>query len=169
MAGSLHMGACPGFCCENPSKSRPTEGRRKTHNLTPKTMSATEILRTQLDALQVEHNSVAAENRKLRKAHSERARVADLEREVTEDQEENVQLSQRVAQLEVALRDVEGANHNYECAKQLEWSVEDLTCEVGMLREQLVRVLGDLEEVQGELEDQRDKAGEMESCLERQL
>ena len=54
---------------------------------------------------------MVAENQKLRDVHSERARVADLEREVTEVQEENVQLSQRVAQLEAALWDAEGTNH----------------------------------------------------------
>ena len=80
--------------------------------------------------------------------HTPRARVADLEREVTEAQEENVPLSQRAAQLEAALRDAEGANHNCECAKQLEQSAEDLTREAGRLREQLVKALGDLVHLQ---------------------
>ena len=40
-------------------------------------MNNTETLRTQLDALQVEHNAVVAENVKLRDANPEEARVAD--------------------------------------------------------------------------------------------
>ena len=54
---------------------------------------------------------MVAKNRKLSKAHSEKAHVTNLEHEVMEAQEENIQLSLRVAQLEVALRDAEGTNH----------------------------------------------------------
>ena len=50
---------------------------------------------------------MVAENAKLRDAHPEEARVADLEREVAEAQTENVELSQRVAQLEMALQEAQ--------------------------------------------------------------
>ena len=59
-------------------------------------MSAMEALRTQLDALQVEHSAVLAENRKLREAQPELASKADLEGELAEAQAENVRLSQTV-------------------------------------------------------------------------
>ena len=124
-------------------------------------MSTTEMLRTQLDALQVEHNVVAAENSKLRDANPEGARVADLEQEVAEAQGENVQLAQRVAQLEAALQKAEDETRDREQA------VETLTREATELRERREQTEGQLTETEEKLERDRQRAGEVEGYLSR--
>ena len=70
-------------------------------------MSATETLRTQLDALQVERNGLQAGNRMLRDERPDQAHAVDLERELAETREKNVRLSQEVIRLEATWHEAE--------------------------------------------------------------
>ena len=108
-------------------------------------MSATEALRTQLDALQVEHNSVLAENRKLRDARPEQAREVDLECELEETREQNVNLSREIAQLEATRDEVEGR------VAELQESARALTREAAELRERLAGAQTEVEEARGKV------------------
>ena len=128
-------------------------------------MSATEALRTQLDALQVEHSAVLAENRKLRDARPELASRADLESELAEAQAENVRLSQTVTQLETTLREKEAEME--ECAATLSHSAEALGGEAAGLREQLQRMEERLGQTQQALESATARAEEAESYVRR--
>lgn len=81
-------------------------------------MSTKETLRTQLDALQVERNTLWVENGKLREKQLERATAVDLERKLTEMQAENRHLSQAMSQLETAQQ-----QHEQETEEKMgEWS-----------------------------------------------
>ena len=116
-------------------------------------MSTTEALRTQLDAIQVERNTLLAQNRKLRDARPEQAHEADLERELEETREQNVQLSQAVTQLE-ATRD-EAEREAEERTAELQETVQALTRETAELRERLA-------EAQREVNEARTKVVEVE-------
>ena len=130
-------------------------------------MSTTETLSTQLDVLQEEQNGLLAENRKLRNERPDQVRVADLEGELAETQEENVRLSQAVAQLEATCdkaRD-EAAEREREHRKMVETMMRDATG----LRERLTEEeaqRGEAEERVAELkrvlEEARTKVVEME-------
>ena len=93
-------------------------------------MSATEALRTQLDALQAECNTLKVENQRLRDEHPTQAKELDLEQELAETRGENICLLQTIAQLEDTL----GARENEEAVATLRQSV---TCEAAELKEEL--------------------------------
>ena len=65
-------------------------------------MSATEALRTQLDALQREFYAVQAENRKLKEKNPQQAEALELEQELSQSREENVQMAQEISELREA-------------------------------------------------------------------
>ena len=119
-------------------------------------MSTTEALRTQLDALRVEHNVLQAENRRLRDEQPDRASEIDLENELAATREENIRLSQAVTRL-----NTEQAKRQRETEMQtdeLRGSLESLTGEATALRAKLEMMTADL-------------TGAKEYCssLERQL
>ncbi len=62
-------------------------------------MSATEALRTQLDAVNTQRYLLEAENRRLREEQPERAEMIHVEEELRQTREENVSLSQRISEL----------------------------------------------------------------------
>ena len=64
-------------------------------------MSATEALRTQLDALQREFYAVQAENRKLKEKNPQQAEALELEQELSQSRE-NVQMAQEISELREA-------------------------------------------------------------------
>ena len=70
-------------------------------------MTSREALRTQLDAVQSERNTLEAENRRLKDDRLDQAAALELERELTETRQENVRLSQTIAALEERLAEQE--------------------------------------------------------------
>ena len=119
-------------------------------------MSTTETLRTQLDVLQVKQNDLLAENRKLRNEYPDQARVADLEGELAETQEENVRLSQAVAQLEATCD--KARDEAAEREREHRTMVETMTRDATRLRERLTKEEG-----------QRGKAEERVAELKRSM
>ena len=166
--GALHLGASPGTLRDPSVRTRNRSLRRHARRLkpTPTTeMSATEMLRTQFDALQVECNGLQAENRMLQEERPDQAHAVDLERELAETREENVRLSQEVIRLEATRHKAESEAEG--CMDELWGSVGALNRDAADARERLVEIQGLLVESQEEVETGRIRTAEAESyCRE---
>ena len=95
-------------------------------------MSTTEALRTQLDELQVQCNLLEVQNWRLQDENPQQPEVLQLECELEETRHENVQLLQTIVIIEAKQEEWTGTR-----TEELERSVENLTCEVTILKVQL--------------------------------
>ena len=107
-----------------------------------------------------------AQNRKLRDEQPERANTVDMERELTETQEENVRLASTVTQLEA-----ERETRERETTQETE-ALESLTREAAALREQLQETSRRLAQAESERDagkDWRESAERYARQLEGEL
>ena len=166
---ALHLAACPELLAES---IHPSTSLRCLPQSEHRTMSATEALRTQLDALHAECNELKMENRRLRDEHPTQAKELDLKQELAETRGENIRLSKTMAQLEDTLGARENGEYE-EAVAALRQSVQSLPCEAAELKEELGNAevkLAQKRTMHAELQSQTEwaerRAGELEDELQ---